>query len=170
MSFAMGLEILLTANKLDQLRANFEAAISAEPMTPYLSAEFFRLKALEILGRPQLAPVQLAAVVSMCEAGEGYCDFSPSSKQDEYMGTANRTRRDFAVHSPLAGLHAMHIAAFCDEATRQKVKNRLDNFRNHLHNNPLDIQAFQIRDVTIPFGTDLSPIEVIVASWLTQDQ
>lgn len=170
MSFAMGLEMLGAASRLVPHKGNFEATVSAEPMTLYLSAEYFRLRALETLGATNLAPVQLAEVVLACEAGEGYCDFSVASKVDDYMGTAKRTSRDVAVHSPLAGLHAQYVSRFCSGEVQQSVAGRLDNFRRHLREKPFNIRAFQIRDVTIPFGTDLSPLEVMAASWLTQDQ
>ena len=48
------------------------------------------------------------------------------------MGTAKRTSRDVALHSPLAGLHAHHLATYCDEGTQQAVLNNLRAFYQHL--------------------------------------
>jgi hypothetical protein len=168
MSFAFALEILKFAGIIELYQKNFESTLSAQPFTGYLSAEYFRLRALELLGSPQLAPVMLKNVVFSGEAGQGYCDFAVSQKVDDYMGTAKRTSRDVAVHSPLSGLHAKYISQHCDKETQNTVKKRLENFRLHLLKEPFDIKAFQIRDVQIPFGTALSPLEVFAASLLTQ--
>ena len=165
MSFAMGLEILKSHNQLEPYKERFEATLSSQPLTPYLSAECFRLEALEVLNSVNLIPEGLDGVLPICEAGEGYCDFSMSEKRDEYMGTEKRSSRDIAVHSPLSAVHAQYVAGFCHETTQESVKTRLINFARHLDRNPLDIPAFKIRDlVDIPFGTDISPIEVIAAS------
>lgn len=168
MSFVFGLEILKFAGTLDSYQKNFESTLSAQPLTGYLSAEYFRLRALELLGSPQFAPVMLKDVVLSCEAGQGYCDFAVSQKIDDYMGTAKRTSRDVAVHSPLSGLHAKYISQYCDKETQNTVTKRLEHFRLHLLKQPFDIEPFQIRDVQIPFGTALSPLEVFAASLLTQ--
>ena len=46
------------------------------------------------------------------------------------------------------------------------IMNRLTIYARSLADNPLDIPAFQMRDVPIPFGADLTPIEAICASRL----
>jgi len=165
MSFAMGLEILKSHDRLELYREQFEATLSSQSLIPYLSAECFRLQALEILNASGLVPVGLDNILPMCEAGEGYCDFSMAEKRDDYMGTKKRSARDVAVHSPLAAIHAQYLAGFCHKSTQKAVKVRLRNFARYLEKNPLDIPVFKIRDlVDIPFGTDVSPLEVIAAS------
>jgi len=168
MSFAMGLEIMAAANTLALREQRFTATASSERPTPYLSAEYFRLRALELLRKPHLAPKALKAIIKTCEAGEGYCDFAVSSKVDDYMGSAKRTERDKAVHSPLAALHAGYLARHCNAATQQAVRERIARLRQHLLEEPLDIPAFRIRDIVFPFGTDVSPLEVIAAAAITQ--
>ena len=168
MSFVMGLEILATADALAAHTPRFTATASNEPPTPYLSAEYFRLRALEQLDKAHLVPNTIPEVLHICEAGKGYCDFAVSSKVDDYMGSAKRIERDEAVHSPLTALHATHLACVCDTATQEAVKARLGCFRQHLQDYPLDIPAFRIRDITFPFGTDISPLEVLAAAAILQ--
>lgn len=167
MSFAMGCEILAFHNLLPAYQTRFETTLSQEPRRPYLSSEYFRLIALELLQAVHLVPVGLNEVIEQCETGQGYCDFSPEEKRDDYMGTIKRVDRDVAVHSPLAALHAHYLAAVCDDETKIKVADRLLQFVYHIQAHPLDIPAFKIRDLTdIPFGTGVSPLEVIVGSIL----
>ncbi|MBN1658176.1 MAG: hypothetical protein JXA93_07225, partial [Anaerolineae bacterium] len=168
MSFAMGLQILAAVGALTPREQRFTATISSEPPTPYLSAEYFRLRALEQLGKPHLIPSTISAVIATCQAGAGYCDFAVSGKVDDYMGSAKRTGRDEAIHSPLAALHAGYLARCCDVATQQAVRERIAHFRQRLAQAPLDIPAFRIRDITFPFGADISPLEVIAAAAITQ--
>lgn len=165
MSLALGVEILKAAGFSADHQAQFESTISAHPLTGYLSAEYFRLAALDQLNARRLAPAGLAAMLEMCHAGDGYCDFSLADKRDDYMGTTKRVSRDQALHSPLAALHAAYLASACSPAVHHQVQARLQNFAAHLRQNPLDIPAFKIRDlVDIPFGTGISPLEVLAAS------
>lgn len=164
MSLAMGVEILSPSPILDRNREQFEATLSAEPVTGYLSAEYFRQHALAILNATNLAPATIEAVISSCEVGEGYCDFDVKAKIDDYMGTAKRVGRDIPVHSALSSLHALSLSSLCDEATQERVRARLGSFAEHLRANPLDIQPFKMRDIDIPFGTGLSPLEIVAAS------
>ena len=168
MSFALALEMLAAADALAALTPRFTATAANEPPMPYLSAEYFRLRALEQLGKAHLVPNTISEVLHICEAGKGYCDFAVSSKVDDYMGSAKRVERDEAVHSPLAALHAAYLARVCDAATQEAVKARLASFRRHLKEHPLDIPAFRIRDVVYPFGTDSSPLEVLAAAAIIQ--
>jgi len=116
-----------------------------------------------------LFPVGVEAHIDACAQGLpfGWCDFSMSSKVDAYMGTAKRTQRDRPIHSPLI---ACHVRALLDKVQdakkRSAIHQRLDNYSSHLKENPLDIPAFQMRDVPIRFGADITPIEVVCASHL----
>lgn len=165
MSLAMGVEILAVSDRLDDNKTRiFESVISAENLTGYLSAEYFRLRALETLESVNLRPANLESVLYSCETGEGYCDFDVKSKIDDYMGTAKRIGRDVTVHSPLSVLHAIAVSIVCDTESKIKVGERINQFANHIKNNPLDIPPFKMRDIDIPFGTGLSPLEIISAS------
>jgi len=169
MSFAMGIEILKADGVLKKYKKSFEATLSSEPLAPYLSAEYFRIRALELLESICLMPPSINTILAPCEAGKGYCDFSVLEKKDDYMGTQKRSARDIAVHSPLLSLYAHHISQYCDSPTKERVQSKLDEFAKHLKKHPLDIPAFRIRDlVDIPFGTDVSPLEVIAASAIIQ--
>ena len=64
------------------------------------------------------------------------------------------------------GLYANAIAEFCPDEMKENVILWLKAYGVHLKREPLDIQAFRIRDEDISFGTDLSPLEIIAASFL----
>lgn len=164
MSMAMGIEILDDNNLLTGHKKQFQATISSFPLSHCLSAEYFRLRALKKLDSIELSPVGYNNMLKMCEAGAGYCDFSLETKVDDYMGTAKRTSRDKLVHSPLASLFAIHIASACEKSVKEYVMSRVNRFREYLKKNPFDIPSFIMRDINIPFGSDLTPLEIIAAS------
>ncbi len=164
MSLAMGIEILAAHNSLETQKPVFEGLISAENLTGYLSAEHFRLSALSVLDALNLRPVNIESILSPCEVGEGYCDFNVKAKVDDYMGTAKRIGRDIPVHSGMSTLHAISIASVCNDEMKNLVSERVNNFGNHIKNNPFDIQSFRMREIDIPFGTGLSPFEIIAVS------
>jgi hypothetical protein len=167
MSLAMGVEILSPSAALDRNKVHFEAVLSAEPLTGYLSAEYFRQYALQVLDKINLAPTGIDAVINSCEVGEGYCDFDVRAKVDDYMGTAKRISRDIPVHSAISSLHALSLSELCDETEQERVRARVVNFGTHLTAHPLDIQPFKMRDIEAPFGTGLSPLEIVAASGIT---
>jgi hypothetical protein len=83
------------------------------------------------------------------------------------MGTAKRTSRDKQIHSPLVACHVGVLSAKVDDPTqRAAIMDRLTIYARNLAENPLDIPSFQMRDVPIPFGADLTPIEAVCASHL----
>lgn len=166
MSMAMGAEILKEANKLENYKTTLKATVSEAPLTGYLSAEFFRLHALALTEGIDLKPIKLADIVDGCIAGSGYSDFAVKDKVDEYMGSAKRTSRDMALHSPLAGVHASFLSQYLSDEEKEKVQKQLNTFAKHLLAEPFDIPAFKIRDIPIPFGTDITPIEIICAAWI----
>lgn len=166
MSMAMGIELLNKSNLLTKYKKSFQATLSSEAFTGYMSAEFFRLKALEGINSIKFTPSGLEDIFSGCEAGKGYCDFSLSVKIDDYMGTAKRTTRDVIIHSPLSSIQALYISSIIGKKYSD-ILNRLKSFGAHLKSNPLDIPTFKIRDVDIPFGTDKTPLEVISASYIS---
>jgi len=163
MSLAMSLDIL----KAEEINLDrFVATLSTYPSTDYLSSEYFRSYGLSILDKSHLAPAPVADIISNCEVDKGYCDFNVDDKKDDYMGTDKRTERDDAVQSPIATLHARFLAKHHGSDLRETVKVKAREFGNHLAKEPMDIPAFQIRDLPHPFGTSLSPLEVIGGSFL----
>lgn len=170
MSTAMGMEILSCEDSLRDYKALFEGLLASVPITGYLSAEYFRMRALGYLNSEHLAPLGIPEVIDMCQAGEGYCDFSLQSKVDDYMGSAKRVSRDKALHSAILSLHADYLAMKSGEEVHKNVVNRLREFANHLRSQPFDIQAFRMRDIEVPFGTDLSPLEIMAASYLVSER
>jgi hypothetical protein len=150
---------------LNEISDFFTAKISDYPPTDYISSEYFRVYGLGVIGKSQLAPSHtFSGLIESCEVGEGYFDINVEDKTDDYMGTEKRTGRDFAVHSALSTLHALFLAHFIEES--EPVRLRCEAFGEHLANDPADIPPFQIRDLPHPFGTGLSPLEVVAASFL----
>jgi len=122
-----------------------------------------------LLGHEELFPVGIAEHIKACaeDLEVGWGDFAMKSKVDAYMGTAKRTARDKPIHSPLIACHVAVLSSKVDDdAEKAAVLERLMNYAQNLAQDPLDIPAFQMRDVPIPFGADITPIEATCASRL----
>lgn len=104
MSLAMGTEILLPDKLSKHDKDRFEAALATMPLTGYVSAEYFRIKALKNIGRMYQFPEGLKELLEKCEVQEGYNDFCLEEKRDDYMGTKKRTQHDSAIHTPLISI------------------------------------------------------------------
>lgn len=172
LSATQAIEILSAAGRITSAVAVTIATPLADPKTcpplGYVTMESFRLQALTLLGHAKLFPVGLDAWVPKWETGleYGWSDFSIADKVDAYMGTAKRTQRDKPVHSPLVACHVAALRPVLADTTRLHIETRMADYRTHLLAQPNDIPAFQMRDVTIPFGADRTPIEAICASHL----
>lgn len=165
MSMAMGTEVLSRAEKLNDHSARMLATITAQDRTPYLSAEHFRLLALNFLCALEQVPTGLEELIQKNVAGLGYCDFTQEDKRDDYMGSRKRTDHDDVVCSAIATLHAATIANVCDSDTQKQFLEHATNFAKHIQARPMDIPAFWIRDlVDIPFGKGITPLELVAAS------
>jgi hypothetical protein len=162
----MGIEILYGSGQLAPHKTMFEGTLSSCSFTQYLSAEYFRLKSLCWLDSPLLAPSGLSEIFAPCEVHDGYCDFPVAGKVDDYMGSAKRTSLDKMIASPVAGLHALYLASFVGEQKKLQVAERLKRYGRYIRSNPFGIQPFKMRDIDAPFGTGISPLEVIAASYL----
>jgi hypothetical protein len=173
LSMAMSAEILQAAR---MLTGNLPLELATHIVDPrkcptlgYISAEYFRLHALRTLGYENYFPTGIAEHIDACakDLPVGWGDFAMKSKVDAYMGTAKRTQRDKPIHSPLIACHvAALVRMISTDGVRAKVNGRLTEYARHLTHQPLDIPAFQMRDVQIPFGSDKTPIEAICASHL----
>jgi hypothetical protein len=173
MSAAMGVEILYDAGRLtEDLCSELATSICDPRKIPplgYMTSEQFRLAALRTLDHEEQFPIGIGEHIKACEDGldHGWGDFSMASKVDAYMGTAKRTSRDKPIHSPLVACHVAVLSAKVeDQRHRAEILNRLMIYSRNLAENPMDIPAFQMRDVPIPFGADLTPIEAICSSHL----
>lgn len=173
MSMAMVVQILRAAELVtDSLALELATDLSSPSKCPplgYMSMEYFRLITLEMLGHTALFPVGIENPILACAEGlsVGWCDFSMASKVDAYMGTAKRTQRDHPIHSPLIACYVDKlIDVVSDQPKASAFRQRMESYKRHLRSNPLDIPAFQMRDIPIPFGADRTPIETICASEL----
>jgi hypothetical protein len=173
LSAVMGAEILFSAGTLTQLLKNELATSLCDPrkVPPmgYMASEQFRLAALRILGHEEQFPTGINEHIKACEVGlvRGWGDFSIASKVDAYMGTAKRTSRDKQIHSPVVACHVNELSTkVTDVEQHSAIKERIKSYATYLSENPLDIPAFQMRDVPIPFGSDMTPIEAVCASHL----
>lgn len=173
MSAVMAAEILRAAEMLtDVLRIELATSLADPRKVPplgYMTTEQFRLAALRLLGHEELFPVGIGDHIDACaeDLAIGWSDFAMKSKVDAYMGAAKRTARDKPIHSPLIACHVAALSGKVDgDAKKAAVLERLTNYALILAKNPLDIPAFQMRDVPIPFGADITPIEATCASRL----
>jgi len=173
MSMAMAAEILeaaglLTGNRPLELATNLVDPRKCPPCG-YMSSEYFRLHALRTLGHENLFPAGIAEHIDACaeDLPVGWGDFAMKAKVDAYMGTVKRTQRDKPIHSPLTACHVVALVGMVPDAGMQAtVSARIAEYARHLDRQPLDIPAFQMRDVAIPFGAGRTPIEAICASHL----
>jgi hypothetical protein len=173
MSMAMAAEILSASGMLtDALKVELATNIVEPTKCPqlgYMTSEQLRLHALRILGHQNLFPVGVGDHIKACaeDLPFGWGDFAIKSKVDAYMGTAKRTARDKQIHSPLIACHVAELSqVLTDAREKADVLARLSEYARYMKANPLDIPAFQMRDVQIPFGADKTPIEAICASHL----
>src|SRR5437867_797952 len=117
LSMAMAVEIFQAAGKLTgTVPVELATSITSTTKCPtlgYMSMEYFRLKALQLLGHEGLFPLGIDAHIEACAADlpVGWCDFAMASKVDAYMGTAKRTQRDKPIHSPLIACHVSYLLA-----------------------------------------------------------
>jgi hypothetical protein len=171
LSAAMAVEILRNAGALDEKGALALATNLTDPKKcpplGYMGMEYFRLHALQQLRHDALFPKGIYDAITACEVGlsVGWCDFSIVSKVDPYMGTAKRTSRDKPIHAPLTALHVRALMEPLPEGDQKaKVRDRLIGYANHLQKQPMNVPAFQMRDVPIPFGADKTPLELVSVS------
>jgi hypothetical protein len=173
LSAVMSAEILSVAGVLsDSLKNELSTSLADPRKVPplgYMTSEQFRLAALRLMGREELFPAGIEEHIEACAEGLefGWSDFAMKSKVDAYMGTAKRTSRDKPIHSPLVACHVAALSAKVPTvAKRAAISDRLAIYAHYLEQNPLDIPAFQMRDVPIPFGSDMTPIETVCTSHL----
>ena len=173
MSAAMSAEILNAAGILSE-KLSLELATELVspikcPTLGYMSMEYFRLVALMIMGQGNLFPIGISKHIEACAEGldVGWSDFSMKSKVDAYMGTAKRSKRDKPIHSPLVACQINFLSkTILDKNSSSSIMKRLNDYSYYMELNPLDIPAFQMRDVPINFGADITPIEIICSSFL----
>lgn len=166
MSFAMGTEILCETALPESLKHRLEAIVASRELTEYISAEYFRYQALQRLELLYQFPEGIEQLLYRCEAYEGYNDFCVSNKVDDYMGTKKRIQHDMAIHTPLISGMAQKLGQLCKEEEQQHVEARMRNYANYLKENPMKISAFTMRDIDVPFGSGLTPLEVIASAMI----
>jgi hypothetical protein len=165
MSLAFGSEILVKGESSKVSREQLVATASSISATPYISAEYFRLRALQFLGRPEQMVVGVSELLSKCRTKVGFADFSIKDKIDDYMGVAKRSSRDIAIFSPVSTLHALRLAE-ASGADKKQIQTIRDEVRAHFENDPLDIPSFRMRDLAPEFGEGKTIYEIIAAAAL----
>ena len=166
MSLCMAAEILSAASNLGEYKDRFQSALVSLSPTNFVSAEYFRLAALEQLESTHLMTTNIDELITASRVGKGYCDFSLSAKVDDYMGTAKRTARDQALESPISTLHTLYLAKSLSSELEENVIAVAKDYGRSLHDNPLDIPAFRMRDLEALFGPGVTPLELMAASSL----
>lgn len=166
MSFAMGTEILCETALAASCKQRLEAMAASRELTEYISAEYFRYRALQSLALLYQFPEGVEQLLQSCEAYKGYNDFCVSNKVDDYMGTKKRTQHDLAIHTPLISGMAQVLGQLCEEEAKQHVEARMRSYAAYLKENPMGISAFTMRDIDVPFGPGLTPLEAIVSTMI----
>ncbi len=171
LGLAMALEIYGAANRLPDVKASAVMALEGQPASGYVSAEYFRLRALAVLGRPDLVPDGVTRGLEACALADGVCDFDVAAKIDPYMGTRKRVGRDVTVRSPISTAQAVAVfeSLGCDSSSRVLVA--AEAFADDLSSAvDLDsvVEPFRMRDVPVPFGPGLTPLEVLNAASLVE--
>lgn len=164
MSLAMGTSILVTEDIGEDLKNKFEATLSEVLLTGYVSAEFFRKIALENIQRTYQRPEGIRDMLHKCEVGHAYNDFCMDEKTDDYMGTRKRTQHDTAIHTPLITCMAVELSASYDQESIEMIDHKMKLYADDLKKEPLNIPSFRMRDMESPFGTGITPLEVIAAT------
>ncbi len=173
MSTAMSLDVLTQSDALpDSLRKESLAALVdplAMPVLNYLSYEYFRSRAVFSLDPTLLDRQRIETLLTKCaqEIEFGWSDFVMSEKTNDYMGTATRVSRDKNIHSPLLGSMASWLMDHTCPEIMSESKSRLEKYVTHLGKPQSDIPAFKMRDLQFDFGSSVSGIELISATYLT---
>lgn len=165
MSLAMGSEILVHSGRRKALAALTSAAVKL-PATPYIGAEYFRLRALETLGNPKLMVGNVLETVRRCRAPPGFADFCVEDKVDDYMGTAKRVGRDHSAFSPISSLQALFLARSVTGEDQHELLAWSKEISTHLSRDPLGIPSLKMRDLEAPFGEGATVYEVLSAAHL----
>lgn len=167
MSLAMGTEIIEQDHFEKGEKNRFEAVLATIPLTGYISAEYFRLKALRNIDRRYQFPEGVEEMLEKCAVGAGYNDFCVSDKTDDYMGTKKRTRHDSMVHTPLISNMALLLSIQGGEELLKGYRDKMKVYAEMLRCHPMDIPAFTMRDISHPFGAGITPLEILSAIEIT---
>jgi hypothetical protein len=170
MSLAMAVEILLDAENNEAFKDKVEAHIHTEPVTNYLSAEYFRTETLLRIQKPayiKSVEDKLHKLLLSCQLDGGFSDFDVKSKVDDYMGTAKRVGRDVALLSAISTLHAKSLSDIIGDSNI--ANNSVGAFVKMQQANPLVFGAFKMRDLEPEFGPSITTHEIIAASILTNN-
>lgn len=161
MSMAMGVEI--ASHCISSAQRNLLiSAINSIGRTNYVAAEFFRLKALQLLNATSHMPPQIDEVLIKCKSEPGFADFNVSDKVDEYMGTASRTGRDKAIFSPISTMQALALADIIAPC-RAMIPIWQSEVKTFLSQGPEVIPAFKMRDLSPDFGPGATIFEILAA-------
>ena len=82
------------------------------------------------------------------------------------MGTKKRTWHDFVIPTPLISGMAQELGQICKEEERQYVEAKMKDYAEHLRANPMKIAAVTMRDIDVPFGPGITPLEVIASAMI----
>jgi len=167
MSMQMGCEILKTYEFEGIPTDRLVAATISIPCTGYVSAEYFRYRALQFLGATEQMVTGIEKTLNKLQIQQGFADFSVEDKIDDYMGSKKRITRDVAVFSPIATLYALSLA--CNlSVPKDLIEEWKSRVKTHLNNDPLGIPALHMRDLAPEFGDGQTIYEVLAAAVLLQ--
>jgi hypothetical protein len=173
MSTAMAIDVL---NQEDLLTASNRSETLAALLSPttmpilnYLSYEYFRSRAVDVLDPSMLDKSRIETLLLKCaeELPFGWADFVMSEKTNDYMGTATRVARDRNIDSPILATMAYWLASKSTTPIMSEAKRRLAEYAKQLASPHKDIPAFKMRDLQFDFGSSITGLELIAATNLT---
>jgi len=167
MSMHMGCEILKTSEFEGVPKERLVAATISLPCTGYVSAEYSRYRALQLLDATEQMVTGIQEILTKCQTLQGFADFSIEDKVDDYMGSKKRVTRDVAVFSPISTLYALSLARNLS-VPKDLIEDWRSRVQSHLSNDPLDIPALHMRDLAPEFGEGQTIYEVLAAAVLLQ--
>lgn len=129
-------------------------------ITPYISAEYFKFRICEKLNFEvdYHSKKNIQMLISRCKADVGLCDFDSQNKTDDFMGSQKRTVRDQTIFSPISTLQGVYL---CEKVGLHSLAEALVNEAyQYYQTNSIDLTAFKMRDIEIPFGPGASVTEV----------
>lgn len=153
----MALEVILPNKALiDQLKETMQNS----KMNPYISAEYFKIRICEEGGfnLDYHTKENIQMLISRCKADVGLCDFDSQNKSDDFMGSKKRTARDQTIFSPISTLQGVYLCNKfgLDDLASLLIEEVYQFFQTH----SINLTAFKMRDIEVPFGPAVSVTEV----------
>ena len=78
-----------------------------------------------------------------------------------------RTQHDSAIHTPLISHMAKLLCQTGGDELMDTYREKMHRYSNTLKSHPMGISSFKMRDIEYPFGTGITPLEILAAVLIT---